>query len=41
MIHLKRKDKKEVKTEVIKKEEKLFANEKKIRRTTKKKGGKE
>ena len=41
MIHLKRQNDKEVKTEVIKEDKKLFENEKKIRRTTKKKGGKE
>lgn len=39
MIHLKRHNDKEVKTEVIKEDKKLFENEKKIVRSRKKKGG--
>lgn len=39
MIHLKRQNDKEVKTEVIKEDKKLFENEKKIVRSRKKKGG--
>lgn len=39
MIHLKRQNNKEVKTEVIKEDKKLFENEKKIVRSKKKKGG--
>lgn len=41
MIHLKRQNDKEVKTEIIKEDKKLFENEKKIVRSRKKKGGKE
>ena len=39
MIHLKRQNDKEVKTEVIKEDKKIFENEKKIVRSRKKKGG--
>ena len=39
MIHLKRQNDKEVKTEVMKDDKKLFENEKKIVRSRKKKGG--
>lgn len=39
MIHLKRQNDKEVKTEIIKEDKKLFENEKKITRSRKKKGG--